>query len=249
MKPISPYVLLLVAQNHFATNANLFDLFGTISAESSSFKSDTLFKSLPTHTPTSQPTAKCIPHYSYIGCFKDGTPRAMEYQFLGVGYDPQSCFNVAIQAKYLYFSLQSGGECWATNILSMATEYGLSNQCNLKCNNQNSDYPGNCGGSMTNALYSITSCNPTIPRCNETKPYIGNTKCIIFHSSHYLTNDTFEKVVTMMDVNAFQVVIVLWTNSFLVLTITQPHAIKRLEQLDIHITDYNMVVNVGPRIT
>ena len=177
MKFVSIYVVLAA---HITIGDNAFILYQN-DFPSSSFKSESSHKSnfrrqLVTSSitvPTTQPTTHCGSNYSYIGCYKDGSPRTMEYQFSGVKYNPQTCLQVAVASNYAYFSLQYGGECWASNILVDAIEYGPSNQCTMKCSNPNPAYPGSCGGSLANALYS-TGCKPiVIPLCNVTGNYIG----------------------------------------------------------------------------
>ena len=178
MRFFSFFIILTV---HITVGDNALELYQT-DFSLFSFKSDSSHKTnfrrqLTTSSvivPTTQPTIRCGTNYSYIGCYKDGSPRTMEYQFSGVNYNPKTCLQAAVTSSYAYFSIQYGGECWASNTLVNAIEYGPSNQCNMKCNNPNPAYPGSCGGSLANALYS-TGCKPiVIPLCNVTGNFIGN---------------------------------------------------------------------------
>ena len=100
-------------------------------------------------------------NYSYVGCFNDNNPRAMEQRFLNAIYDPQSCYIEAKRAGFAYFSLQYGGECWASNKFVDVVQYGPSNMCTMPCINaapvnEDDDIPiRNCGGSMANAVYAV----------------------------------------------------------------------------------------------
>ena len=175
MKFLSLYGLFICItagrQNIFVRSAD--------SVESNTNIATTTFEvaaAIPTIKPT---TFHCTvaQNYTYFGCYADGGhgfPRAMEKQFRGIKFNPQTCYLAAKAANFNYFSLQFGGECWATNSLLMATQqYGVSNQCTMNCVNQTQPFPGNCGGRLANALYFINRCNPFVPLCNTTQSYIG----------------------------------------------------------------------------
>ena len=131
-------------------------------------------------TLTNTPTAPDIipthggTNYSYVGCYKDGNPRAMDVQFPGVNYNPESCLHASVGFNYSYFSLQYGGECWASNDYYNVIKYGPSNQCTMDCRHPNPSYPGSCGGSLANALYSTGYNLIVIQLCNVTGNFIGN---------------------------------------------------------------------------
>ena len=125
----------------------------------------------------------CVPSHSYTyrGCYTDGcerTPdqpiRRMTYQFPGNNYDISSCYQVALASGYSIFALQYGGECWASDSLTTTTSYGLSDQCNMFCRNQTVPFPGNCGGVLANAVYTIDDFLPLVPTVTST-PQITST--------------------------------------------------------------------------
>ena len=123
----------------------------------------------PAATPTPPPGGK----YQYQGCFIDGCTRtnqyrAMEKQFDGNSYDVDSCYEIAYSSGYSVFALQFGGECWASNSITAAERYGRSDNCNMFCYNEEIPFPGNCGGILTNAVYTILGepVNPPVPSPN-----------------------------------------------------------------------------------
>jgi hypothetical protein len=53
--------------------------------------------------------------YSFLGSYKDGgnnQQRALQKQYPGTSYTPDSCFALANAHSYKFFGLQFGGECW-----------------------------------------------------------------------------------------------------------------------------------------
>ena len=114
----------------------------------------------------------CIPEqsYTYRGCFVDGCTRThqyrtMEHQFPGDSYDISSCYDAALSGQYAVFALQYGGECWASRSLNKTVQYGVSTTCNMFCDGQKAEFPGNCGGVLANAVYTIDGLplNPITP--------------------------------------------------------------------------------------
>ena len=102
--------------------------------------------------------------YKYLGCYGDrGFPgRSMAFK---IGFDIHSisqCYSLALANNYLYFSLQNGQECWASNNYTQAVIYHQCGStctgtlqycsCSLKCMNLGPDI---CGGGWANDLYVI----------------------------------------------------------------------------------------------
>jgi hypothetical protein len=86
-----------------------------------------------------------------LGCYQDVSSRALPRQLANTG-SPQICAAAASAAGFTYFAMQYGGECFVTNNLAAATQYGTSQSCNMQC----SAVSGiTCGGPMANDLYEI----------------------------------------------------------------------------------------------
>ena len=112
--------------------------------------------------------------YTYRGCFVDGCTRThqyrtMEHQFPGTNYDVSTCYQAALSVQYAVFALQYGGECWASNSLNQTTVFGPSTSCDMFCNDQTAPFPGNCGGILANAVYTVDGV-PVNPDNNHTTP-------------------------------------------------------------------------------
>ena len=99
----------------------------------------------------------------------------MQHQFPGVTYNPYTCNQAAANSGFPYYGLQHGGECWATYNLTVAKSCGRSNSCNMTCVDQKRPFPGNCGGSLTNAIH--TTCRPVTEKYKYQGCYVdGGTK-------------------------------------------------------------------------
>ena len=172
MKFLSSYLIFIFTISSFV-NADLVDSNKNLVVTTTNFEVEA---AIPTIKPTTY-SCTLTQNYTYVGCYADGGhgfPRAMEKQFRGVRFNPQTCYAAAKAANYNYFALQFGGECWATNSLLMATQqYGPSTQCTMNCFNQTKQFPGNCGGKLANAVYLINRCKSYVPLCNTTQSYIG----------------------------------------------------------------------------
>ena len=81
---------------------------------------------------------------------------------LGVVTSIQDCYLLASANRYSIFGLQNGGECWVSNDLQKAEDYG---QCgsgttgankNCNCSNKLCANGDSCGDAWANALYQIT---------------------------------------------------------------------------------------------
>lgn len=64
----------------------------------------------------------------------------------------EECFQAATSAGFTVFSLQYGGECFASNDFARATSAGVSSGCTMPCDKNPS---ATCGGPNANSVYSI----------------------------------------------------------------------------------------------
>ncbi len=114
--------------------------------------------SLTTATTTTAPVvaASGSGTYTSIGCYTDNSfLRAMSYQYSGNTYTVDSCASTATKDGYLYFALQYGGECRASNSLLDSEQYGVSTGCTMICRALPTG-TATCGGSWANALYATS---------------------------------------------------------------------------------------------
>jgi hypothetical protein len=126
-----------------------------------------------TQSPTQIPTAPVA--YQYIGCYGDSPVIRAFTTSYGITATVSTCYNLALSNGYKYFGLQYGGECWVTNTYANAVQYnqcpastGAITDCNcaMPC-------PGgelNCGGSYSNAVYSLNANVNIVTTAPSRKP-------------------------------------------------------------------------------
>ena len=89
---------------------------------------------------------------SYLGCFGDtGADRALPIELdRSSNNSVSNCRRLAMAAGYVYFGVQAGTECWATNDTINPFKYGPAS-CTVGCPQNATQI---CGGPWANAVYS-----------------------------------------------------------------------------------------------
>ena len=100
---------------------------------------------------------------NYLGCFKDDTNRAIQYNLSFPGIEPYQCGILAYKNRYNTFSSQYGGQCWADNNPDYF-KYGSAENCETS------------GGSLTNQVYTtnIKLDFPVLPTFFTISDSFGN---------------------------------------------------------------------------
>jgi hypothetical protein len=93
----------------------------------------------------------------YIGCYTDGSTRALPVQLGGTTNTIESCKQAAFNGGYKYAGLQFGGYCFAGNTLGYAL--APESDCNVACTANSLEL---CGGAWRNSVYN-TGYVPTPP--------------------------------------------------------------------------------------
>jgi hypothetical protein len=131
------------------------------------------------------------PTYNYVGCYNDAPNRAIANEMNNVTsvYD---CEQLAKQQGYTVYGLQYGGQCFGSNDINAAREYGLQT-------NQSECSP--LGGSWTNQVYTnidnvppLTNINPNMPTTVDEYNYKG-----CYNNKDNTAIPTFRGNVTSMD--------------------------------------------------
>eukprot|EP01083_Nonionella_stella_P187168 687110_1 len=141
-------------------------------------------------------------HWTYLGCFQDHNkaeqPRALN-EDKGYRYNAQECAGKC--CGYRLFALQDNGQCFCSNDLTAATQYGGldENSCIRE-----GDLVDNCGvqsrrgGRWANSLFENNNCMWGFKKCGESCPdIVGEAPLFGHESSHYDFNDDVIFIVSM----------------------------------------------------
>ena len=111
------------------------------------------FEKLSPPTPTCSEDA-C---YLFLGCFVEpwctGGPRGLPNQVDLPSITIATCAASAKANNYLYFALQDGEECFASNSTAYALSKGVSNECTKQCGDEGGTL---CGGPCANSIYQVS---------------------------------------------------------------------------------------------
>ncbi|KAI9343747.1 glyoxal oxidase N-terminus-domain-containing protein [Zopfochytrium polystomum] len=98
------------------------------------------------------------------GCMLDaanGAPRTFAYALPNTGYTIQTCYAAAAAAKYIYFGLEYGGECWGGSVFNNVTNVDAPlSDCNMPCN---ADSTQKCGSGNRLSTFQIGASSATSP--------------------------------------------------------------------------------------
>ena len=89
-----------------------------------------------------------IANTTYIGCYGDGSSRAMTSLTAST---PSQCHAAAMAAGYKYMAIQFSNECYASNDLDRTEVYGPAS-CTSTCPG---DMYHQCGGAYANSVYQL----------------------------------------------------------------------------------------------
>lgn len=116
-------------------------------ALTSSPSSTVLLSASPSTTSSSIPSPSS--GYTYQGCIRDGSSRAMNQTWTsGSSMTIAQCASIAKAADRRYFGLQNGQECFVSDTLAFQT---TSTGCTVMCRGESTAI---CGGSWAISLYS-----------------------------------------------------------------------------------------------
>eukprot|EP00879_Flechtneria_rotunda_P010453 GHRR01010929.1.p1 GENE.GHRR01010929.1~~GHRR01010929.1.p1 ORF type:complete len:962 (+),score=236.94 GHRR01010929.1:64-2949(+) len=109
----------------------------------------------PTPTPVPAPASAPLSNLNItaLGCYADGTPRAMTLITADATMTVDKCAKLAYDIGYVVFALQYSQECWGSSSETTAKKFGTAPaKCTSPCV---SDPAGSCGGGMANSLYRL----------------------------------------------------------------------------------------------